>query len=971
MKSAPAAILLILVFGCLSLMASVNATPGSHSLMITQVFVVGGSTNSPYTYNYIEVFNAGPVPVDLTDWVLEYQTATGSMGPSNSFFIGPNSEYTTGGTTYPAQTTFPYNNGFNGVLQPGQYLLIQTPSQGSISPGNLPLTADVVLSKSLNGAAVGKPSTTGGKYAIVRSTAGIYCGTNSTNPARSNPTTDPYHVLIGPVASDFVGYRSDTGSTPNCYEGTGPIYTKPDPAISSSKANVAAVRLPDTDGCPLDTNNNGKMDTSTTPPSFGAADFVMMKIGSVSNGWQLHNSASAITNGDPSTLQAYTPSMCSRNAGTMTPTVDAFASVANDSNYTPVTKIEAGVSTQLLLTVTVEDGGLNPTSANGYNISADLSGLGAALVENSRLNVPQKFGYWRMDPNFGNPQYQYPVPPEDPPPTPPPAPVTFTINPDIADKGKTLSIPVSVMDDAQRLVSKVITLDIVGSTPGTATLSAQPATVPAGTPTEADLIVAVTDHGLYPIATSFTVTIDLTDLGLGNSVACPETSTDIFKCHISFVADSSRVGGKYTIPVTVTDDQGRNLTLTPAALEIPVTAMAEPIAQLTWAAGDNGNFGSVAQNGTSGTQRAVLSNAGLAPLEIATIGATGDFRITNQCPVSLAPNASCSVLVLFAPKNLGLLTGSLVVTDNSQNVPASTQTLALSGTGTPPPATADLSTTTASFGNQMVTTPSSPQQIVLTNNGGLALSIASINLSNNDDFTYTTTCGRSLAPAANCVFTVTFKPSVGGEKSATITITDNAAGSPQTVQLSGAGIDFPLGLAPGGSSSATVAAGQTAIFNLQITPVGPFNGELKLNCTSVIQAAVCTPVPAVVNITGPSPVPFQVTVSTTARGAVVAAGMGSGRLPGSNAPAFLALTSTLWAAGFLLSGSVKRRKLWRPVLLSAIVICAMGWTACSGLKTSPWPQSPVIATPPGTYAVSVTATYGTVVRTTTLNLTVN
>ena len=55
------------------------------------------------------------------------------------------------------------------------------------------------------------------------------------------------------------------------------------------------------------------------------------------------------------------------------------------------------------------------------------------------------------------------------------------------------------------------------------------------------------------------------------------------------------------------------------------------------------------------------------------------------------------------------------------------------------------------------------------------------------DFAETNACGASLAAGANCAISVTFTPSTGGTRSGTLTITDNAAGSPHTVTLTGTG----------------------------------------------------------------------------------------------------------------------------------------------------------------------------------------
>ena len=58
---------------------------------------------------------------------------------------------------------------------------------------------------------------------------------------------------------------------------------------------------------------------------------------------------------------------------------------------------------------------------------------------------------------------------------------------------------------------------------------------------------------------------------------------------------------------------------------------------------------------------------------------------------------------------------------------------------------------------------------------------------NSGDFSQTHTCGTTLAPGASCTIGVTFKPVASGTRSAQVTITDDAANSPQAVALSGVG----------------------------------------------------------------------------------------------------------------------------------------------------------------------------------------
>jgi hypothetical protein len=96
-----------------------------------------------------------------------------------------------------------------------------------------------------------------------------------------------------------------------------------------------------------------------------------------------------------------------------------------------------------------------------------------------------------------------------------------------------------------------------------------------------------------------------------------------------------------------------------------------------------------------------------------------------------------------------------------------------------------LSPTSLTFGAQAVKTTSAPQSVTLSNTGNAALSITSIAASG--DFAQSNTCGSSVAASASCSISVTFTPSTTGQRTGTITISDNASNSPQSVGLSGTG----------------------------------------------------------------------------------------------------------------------------------------------------------------------------------------
>jgi len=49
------------------------------------------------------------------------------------------------------------------------------------------------------------------------------------------------------------------------------------------------------------------------------------------------------------------------------------------------------------------------------------------------------------------------------------------------------------------------------------------------------------------------------------------------------------------------------------------------------------------------------------------------------------------------------------------------------------------------------------------------------------------TCGNPVAPGDTCTVGMTFTPSGAGRRTATLSVTDNASGSPQAVSLTGTG----------------------------------------------------------------------------------------------------------------------------------------------------------------------------------------
>uniref|UniRef100_A0A7C4L0D1 ExeM/NucH family extracellular endonuclease n=1 Tax=Bellilinea caldifistulae TaxID=360411 RepID=A0A7C4L0D1_9CHLR len=149
--------------------AVVNAV--SDTVIISQIYGGGGNSGADYKNDYIELFNRGTTPVNLNGWSVQYASASGS-----TWQVTP----------------------LSGVLQPGQYYLIQ---QASGSGGTLDLPApDAIGSIAM--------SATSGKVALVNSQTAL-------------SDTCPKNAMI----IDFVGY-----GTANCAEG------RPAPTLSNRTA---------------------------------------------------------------------------------------------------------------------------------------------------------------------------------------------------------------------------------------------------------------------------------------------------------------------------------------------------------------------------------------------------------------------------------------------------------------------------------------------------------------------------------------------------------------------------------------------------------------------------------------------------------------------------------------------------------------------------------------------------------------
>ena len=158
-------------------------------------------------------------------------------------------------------------------------------------------------------------------------------------------------------------------------------------------------------------------------------------------------------------------------------------------------------------------------------------------------------------------------------------------------------------------------------------------------------------------------------------------------------------------------------------------------------------------------------------------GATHVLALDNQVPPSVY------VVGYTNSTNFPVSAGSL----QTQSAGANDAFVAkfATGSGGGGGATVVLSPTSLTFAAQLIGASSVSQSVTLSNTGSASLAITSI--ASSGDFSQTNNCGSSVAAGASCSISVTFTPTKPNSRTGSITITDNATGSPQSVPLTGVG----------------------------------------------------------------------------------------------------------------------------------------------------------------------------------------
>ncbi|MGB6721113.1 MAG: DUF4038 domain-containing protein [Terracidiphilus sp.] len=254
-----------------------------------------------------------------------------------------------------------------------------------------------------------------------------------------------------------------------------------------------------------------------------------------------------------------------------------------------------------------------------------------------------------------------------------------------------------------------------------------------------------------------------------NNVSHAATFVSSAKLTISLTANDQSAAGSFPVVVTNPAPGGGSSN----AVDFTVTA-TNPVPTITSLSPASAIAGAAAQmltiNGTNflSTSTVTYNNVSHAATFVSSAKLTISLTANDQSAAGSFP------VVVTNPAPGG----------GASNVLDFTVTGSSSGS-------VSLSATSLTFPSQPFLVTSAAQTVTLTNNGSGTLNITSLVIggTNAGDFAESNNCGSSVTAGNKCTIGVTFFPTSTETESAAVTITDSASGSPQTITLSGTGVN--------------------------------------------------------------------------------------------------------------------------------------------------------------------------------------
>jgi hypothetical protein len=289
--------------------------------------------------------------------------------------------------------------------------------------------------------------------------------------------------------------------------------------------------------------------------------------------------------------------------------------------------------------------------------------------------------------------------------------------------------------------------------------------------TSAPATLTITNTG-----TAISGALNASVTGVGYAIAsngCAATLAPHTSCQVS-VTVAPTAPGTPTGTLTVATTPGGSVAAALSATALgPSALMASP---------PSFDFGMTLSGSVSGTTTVTVENTGgeaAGAMAVAVGGADpSQFEITSDACMArtLSVGATCQIVARFRPS--AQAAGSKSATLTVAATPGGTAVTALIGTAQPP-AALSANVTSATFGQVEVGLLSATTTWTITNTGDIASSVPALSQSTAEIDISDNSCTAALPAHGMCSMTVRFRPSTGGARTGTLTLTITGS----TVQL--------------------------------------------------------------------------------------------------------------------------------------------------------------------------------------------